>query len=107
LLRRDGAAVLLKCRFVAVASKRRKRNVAALGNHWASKVCLADVMSVKLLSCRLAFIAAPSTFVARDRFAAMPRNALQICRSSTDTDTPGLAIRLRGSSAETSPSLLR
>jgi hypothetical protein len=37
----------------------------------------------------------------------MPREALQICRSSMDADTPGLAIRLQGFSAETSPSLQR
>jgi hypothetical protein len=64
-------------------------------------------MSVKLLSCRLAFIAARSTFVAQGGFAAMPREALQICRSSIDSDEPGLAVGLPSSSAETSPSLQR
>jgi hypothetical protein len=52
-------------------------------------------------------IAAQSTFVARDGFAAMPRKALQICRSSIDADKAGLAASVPSSSAETSPSLLR
>jgi hypothetical protein len=99
--------LLLKCRLVAVASKRRETNVAALGNHWASKVCLANVMSVKLLSHRAPLIAAQSTFVERKHFAAMPREALQSRESSVGSKRGSAVWCVVVPAAETSPPLKR
>jgi hypothetical protein len=111
LLRRDDAAVVAKVPSRRCCIKARETNVAALGNHWASKVCLANVSSVKLLRRHAGFgaalAAAPSTLVGRQSFAAMPREALQICRSGFCAKDEVNGAALEGSEAETTPLLKR